>query len=78
MLALHVGVIEFQEGFAVVGGAGHAEEVAQVVEHRVVARVVTRLGQEPLAGFGGFIRFVVVGHELGGLVVHTRRSNVRA
>jgi len=34
-----------------------------VVEHGVVARVVVWVGQEPLAGLGGFMGFDGLGHD---------------
>ena len=78
VVVFYVAVVEFQEGFAVVGGAGHVEEEAQVVEGGVVAGVVVWVGQEPLAGFGGFVGFDGLGHDRGGLVVCTRRVNAGA
>lgn len=40
-----------------------------MVECGVVAGVVVWVGQEPLAGFGGFVGFDGLGHDRGGLVV---------
>jgi len=82
VVALHIAVIELQDGFAVVGGTGYAEQVAQVVEHGVAAGIVALLGEEPLAGLGGFCRFTCFGHGGSGWVRTqvgpTRRDNLSA